>query len=275
MKTEVLILVENTTPIPGFLGEYGFSALITVDDKKILFDTGSGNALMVNAAQSNIDLAQINDLVISHGHFDHTGAVLSFLNTAGKKKIYGHSYMFTPRYLVLGDFKKEIGLPFKINELEERNAEIILTDEFTEIYPNIYLTGAIPRLTDYEDVGGSFWVDAEDSLVPDLIADDMSMVIRHPEGLIIISGCAHAGIINTIEYACQKTGESRVLAFIGGTHLMAASEERLDKTTAAIKKYDIQKLVACHCTGFNALVKLRNELGERLIKGETAMNFVF
>lgn len=275
MNAEVLILVENTVPIPGFIGEYGFSALVTVDDKKFLFDTGSGEALIINASRRNIDLAQVNELVISHGHFDHTGAVLAFLDTAAKKRIYGHSKMFIPRYLVMGDYKQGIGIPFKVQELESRNAEIIYTDEFTEIYPNVFLTGEVPRTTDYEDVGGSFWVESENTMVPDLIADDMAMVITHPEGLIIISGCAHAGIINTIEYAIQKTGESKILAFIGGTHLMTASEERMTRTIAALQEYDIQKIVACHCTGFNAMVTLRNKLGERVVKGETAMSFKF
>jgi len=162
-----------------------------------------------------------------------------------------------------------------VQELENRGAEIVTTDSFTEIYPHVFLTGAIPRQTDYEDVGGSFWVDAGEGLAPDFITDDMAMVIRHPEGLIIISGCAHAGIINTIAYACSQTGESKILAFIGGTHLMTASAERMAKTVAALRQYDVQKIIACHCTGFNAMVTLRSELGDRVIKGETAMNFTF
>jgi 7,8-dihydropterin-6-yl-methyl-4-(beta-D-ribofuranosyl)aminobenzene 5'-phosphate synthase len=118
-------------------------------------------------------------------------------------------------------------------------------------------------------------VDNNDKLMPDNIIDDMSMIINHPEGLIIISGCAHAGIINTIEYARIKTGQAKVLAFIGGTHLIRASEERLAKTVLALRGYDIPKIIVCHCTGFNATVRLFNELGSRVIKGETAMNFEF
>lgn len=275
MKVSITILVENTTPIPGFYGEYGFAALVVVDDKKILFDTGSADAVLKNAATGGIDLAQINDLVISHGHFDHAGAVIPFLKTGPNKRMYGHSDMFTPRYIVLGEYKRGIGVSFAKQEISSNGAEFIPTDDFTEIQPGVFVTGEIPRNNDYEDVGGSFWVEDGDQLIPDRMADDMSMVINHPEGLIVISGCAHAGIINTIEYAQKKTGQNKLLAFIGGTHLSGASEDRMTKTLAALKEFDIEKIIACHCTGFDAMVKLRNALGDKVIKGETAMNFQF
>lgn len=274
MKVKVLILVENTTPAPGFIGEYGFSALVKVDDKKFLFDTGSESALLNNAARAGIDLAEIDELVISHGHFDHTGAVIPFLET-GKKKIYAHSNIFTTRYAVAGEYKKNIGIQFPVEEIEAHQAEMIFTDDFTEIYPDVFLTGSIPRLTGYEDVGGSFFAEKNGKLVPDNLEDDMAMVINHPEGLIIIDGCAHAGIINTIEYARSKTGKAKVLAFIGGTHLLTASEERLEKTVDALRDLDVQNIIPCHCTGFNAAAVLKNELRERVIKGETAMSFQF
>jgi 7,8-dihydropterin-6-yl-methyl-4-(beta-D-ribofuranosyl)aminobenzene 5'-phosphate synthase len=275
MKVSVTILVENTTPIPGFQGEYGFAALVEVDGKKILFDTGSADALIKNAAAGGIDLAQIEEVVISHGHFDHTGAVIPFLLTGRGKKVYAHAGIFIPRYVVLGEYKRDIGVSFKSKEIQANGAESIITNEFTEIYPAIFVTGEIPRNTDYEDVGGSFYVLINEKMVPDNIYDDMSMVINHPEGLIVISGCAHAGIINTIEHAQRKTGQKKVKAFIGGTHLAGASEDRMTKTIAALKEFDIEKIIACHCTGFDAMVKLRNALGDKVIKGETAMNFQF
>jgi len=275
MKVEILILVENTTPIPDFQGEYGFAALVTVDGKSFLFDTGSKEALLNNSLLAGVDLAQINDLIISHGHFDHTGAVRQFLQTSRNKRIYAHSNIFVPRYVLLGERQKEIGVAFKEPEISSNGAELIFTDEFTEIHPEVFVTGAIPRLNDYEDVGGSFWANTNDELVADNIADDMSMVINHPEGLIVISGCAHAGIINTIKYARMKTGQAKVLAFVGGTHLIKASEERLAKTVAALREYDVQRIIVCHCTGFKATVRLYNDLGSRVIKGETAMKFKF
>lgn len=275
MKVNVTILVENTTPMPGFQGEYGFAALVAVDEKKILFDTGSADALLKNAAAGGIDLAQIGDLVISHGHFDHTGGVIPFLQTSRNKRVYAHAGIFIPRYAVLGEYKRVIGVPFPSQEIDSNHAEFIITNEFTEISPGVFVTGEIPRNTNYEDVGGPFYVAVGERMVPDVIYDDMAMVINHPEGLIVISGCAHAGIINTLEYARFKTGQKKVKAFIGGTHLAGASEERMNKTISALEKLDVEQIIACHCTGFDAMVRLRNALGHRVIKGETAMNFEF
>jgi len=275
MQVSVTILVENTTPIPGFQGEYGFAALVAVDEKKFLFDTGSADALIKNAAAGGINLAQIDDLVISHGHFDHTGAVVPFLQTGKNKRVFAHSNIFIPRYVILGEYKRGIGVSFEQQEITSNEAKFIITDDFTEIHPEVFVTGEIPRMNDYEDVGGSFFVEDGDKLIPDKLQDDMSMVINHPEGLIIISGCAHAGIINTIEYAKQKTGQNKIKAFIGGTHLAGASVERMNSTLIALQDLDIEKIIACHCTGFDAMVKLRNALDDKVIKGETAMNFQF
>lgn len=274
MKVEVMILVENTTPAPGFLGEYGFAALVTVDGTKFLFDTGLGDALGNNMAMAGIEAEQIPELIISHGHFDHTGAVLPFLKT-GRKKIYAHSNIFIKRYAVAGEYKKDIGVVFTAEEAKALGAEIIYTDEFTRIGPGVFVTGAIPRVTDYEDVGGNFFALKGGQLVTDHLEDDMAMVIDHPDGLIIIDGCAHAGIINTIKYACSKTGQPKVLAFIGGTHLINASPERMKKTIAALRELDVRQIIPCHCTGFNAAAELRSQLGERVVKGETSMQFQF
>jgi len=275
LQVSIKILVENTSPLPRFQGEYGFAALVAVDDQQILFDTGSADALMKNAEAGGIDLSSINDLVISHGHFDHTGAVIPFLQTSSSKRVYAHAGIIIPRYAVFGDHKRAIGIPFTLQEIKSHGAEFIITNEFSEICPGVFVTGEIPRTTDYEDVGGPFYVAVGDRLVPDHIYDDMAVVINHPQGLIVISGCAHAGIINTIEYARLKTGQPRVRAFIGGTHLIGASENRITKTIAALKELEAEQIIACHCTGFDAMVSLRNALGDRLIKGETGMNFEF
>ena len=109
----------------------------------------------------------------------------------------------------------------------------------------------------------------------DPLVDDSALIIDHPDGLIIVSGCAHSGVVNIIEHARNKTGESRILAFIGGTHLITASQERVDNTISALDSFSISKIIVSHCTGFYAAARLYNSLGERVIKGETGMRFEF
>lgn len=275
MEVDITILVENATAMPGFRGEYGFSALVKVGEKVVLFDTGSGHALLKNAAAAGVDLAKIQDLVISHGHYDHTGAVVPFIKTGNHKRIYAHSNVFTRRYSGSGWLRREIGADFTAGDLASLGAEVIFTDEFCEISPGIFVTGSVPRQTEFEDVGGDFWTHSAGNLVPDDLPDDMALIINHPLGLIIISGCAHAGIINTIEYARLKTGQPKILAFIGGTHLISASDSRLAKTVAALRDLDVQHLIVCHCTGFRAAAILFNELGSRVVRGKTGMQFHF
>ncbi len=276
MEVNITILVENTTPAAPLVGEYGFSALLTVDDRKILFDTGSSDAIFKNSNYLGAGLDKVDAIVISHGHFDHTGAVVPFLEKYGKKQFYAHSNIFAKRFAPAGNNQyRDISCVFSKEEMVDAGAEINFTDNFYEIFPGVYATGEIPRMTDYEDVGGKFVVEVNGSLQEDKIPDDMALVINHPDGLIIISGCAHSGIINTIKYAVEKTGRSEILAFVGGTHLIRASEERLQKTIAALELYNVQKCIVSHCTGFYAAAKLYNALGNRVIKGETGMSFMF
>jgi 7,8-dihydropterin-6-yl-methyl-4-(beta-D-ribofuranosyl)aminobenzene 5'-phosphate synthase len=277
MKTIINILVENTTPRFPLIGEYGFSAQIICGDHNLLFDTGSQQALFTNSAALGIDLSQVQEMIISHGHYDHTGAVLSFLEQYGGRKIYAHSGIF-PRRIISrpGGKTVDIGCRFTYEEAVRAGAELVFTDHFTEIHPGLYLSGEIPRLTEYEDVGGNFIFEQEGEYCRDLLPDDMALVIDHPLGLIIVSGCSHSGMINTLEYCRQQTGRSKVLAYIGGTHLMNASPDRMAKTTEAIKMYEIQKLIVGHCTGFYAAAELYNQLGaQRVIKMDAGSSYTF
>lgn len=276
MKTAVTILVENSTPSPALIGEYGFSALIEVDDYKMLFDTGSAQALYHNAAQLGIDLNKVDAIVISHGHFDHTGGLLSYLKQYGPRPVYAHSGIFVSRPLPLGGNNyKEIGCGFSQDELLNARVNLHLQDEFTPIIPRVYFSGTIPRNSNFEDTGGKFKMMFDGQMQDDPLVDDSALIIDHPDGLIIVSGCAHSGVVNIIEHARNKTGESRILAFIGGTHLITASQERVDNTISALDSFSISKIIVSHCTGFYAAARLYNSLGERVIKGETGMRFEF
>jgi len=276
MKVSISIVVENTTPAPNLIGEYGFSCLVRVDDNSILFDTGSHQALFPNCKAMGIKLEEVKNVVISHGHYDHTGAILPLLTNYGPKDIYAHSRLFLPRLYPRGNGGfKNIGSPFTREELEGAGARFVFRDDFCPIVPGVYLSGEISRIYDFEDVGGEFKYEGDGQIKDDNLQDDMALIIDHPRGLIIISGCAHSGLLNTIDHAIKMTGKTEVLAYIGGTHLISASAARLNMTVTALKTYHIEKLVVAHCTGFQAAARLYNELGDMIVKGDTGMNLEF
>lgn len=276
MQVKVAILVENTTPVPGLLGEYGFSALVEVEGEKYLFDTGSGAAIFSNAKTLGVDWSTITALILSHGHFDHTGGVLEILQKIKQPLLYAHPGIFTRHLVPSGsDQHMYIGASFTQEELADIDAKFIAVQDFMQIADDIYVTGAVPRITEYEGPGGPFVKDISGEIIPDPIEDDMAMVINHPQGLIIISGCAHSGMINMINYAIQSCERREILAFIGGTHLISADEERLQKTVTALKNINPQHLIISHCTGFTATSRLIKEFPSLAIKGETGMVFQF
>lgn len=269
-------MVENTTPVPGLMGEFGYSVLVDVDDNRFLFDTGNGEAIIGNAKAMGVDWSTIKAIILSHGHFDHTGRVPELLQQTAQPKLYAHSALFTRHMVPSGpDSQMYIGTSFSARDLAEAGAEYIGISEFTRIADGLYATGSVPRITDYEGTGGPFITEIDGQIVPDPIEDDMALVIDHPQGLIIVSGCAHSGMINMINHARQQMGNKNVLAFIGGTHLISADETRLQKTIAALKEINMQKLIVSHCTGFTATTRLMQELPGMVVKGETGMVFEF
>ncbi len=277
MQVTIRIIVENTTMRPALKAEYGFSALVNIDGRKFLYDTGSDDALLRNAEKLALPLEKCEAVILSHGHFDHTGAVIPAVKKWGIQKLYAHSNLFADRYGVNPDGSlRPNGCVFTEEELKAAGAEWQKTDGFTEIAPSVYVTGQIPRINPYETTGGNFVVKKNDGIETDWLEDDMALVINHPEGLIIVSGCAHAGFLNTMQYAMQQTGVNRIQAFIGGTHLMTAAPERLEKTVAVLRQMEIGRLMPAHCTGFAATSYLLRELGpEKVQKAETGDVFVF
>lgn len=270
MIVNIITLVENSAGIPYVLGEWGQSILIEADGKRILFDTGPSRTVVENARRLNIDLSTLDSIVISHAHYDHTGGlkdVLSLIQKSGARpggiKVIAHPDVFQPKYFyVKGAQAANIGIPFKRDELEGMGAKFTLTKEPVQISPNVLTTGEVEISVDYEQIEPSLHIKEGEGYMPDPLADDLGIIIKSEKGLIVLLGCAHRGMINTILHAQKLTGIKDIYAVIGGTHLLMAGEERLYKTIEALKAFGITKLGPSHCTGPRQSAVLATEFGD-------------
>lgn len=262
MNFRITVLCENTVgSLAGTIGEHGFSALIEPTcGEPILFDTGQGLTLLHNAGRMKKDLTQLRKVVISHGHYDHAGGVRPLLGITGPLQVFGHPGIFRPRFRVKDNGEwYPIGMPDKRGDLETLGASFSLSDCFREIAPGVYLTGAVPRNNEFE-IGDQGLYSDSGGLEVDNTPDDQSLVLETENGLVIILGCCHAGLVNTLEHVVCMTGRRDFYAVIGGTHLGFCGQQQVDKTIAAIKTLGISKVAASHCTGFSASAKLLREL---------------
>lgn len=260
MSTRITILCENTAgPISGTLGEHGFSALVESPGGSLLFDTGQGETLLPNARRMNRNLHGVGMVALSHGHYDHAGGLWPLLRVCGEKEIHAHPELFRTRYRLkdTGD-RLSIGMPYQREFLEGIGARFVFDRCWREILPNVYLTGEVPRRNGFEKGDSGLFCDTA-GCCADTHPDDQSLVIRSTKGLILLLGCCHAGIINTLEYAREQSGSDRIYAVIGGMHLGFCRDEQLDETVKALRRFGIRKLVGSHCTGFTAAVRLARE----------------
>lgn len=271
MECKITVLCENTVAAPGVLGEHGFAAFIEIPGDTILFDTGQGFTLVHNALRLKKDLAGASQLVLSHGHFDHTGGLLALLGVRGGCDIVAHPDLFSERFWLMESEGSEkplsIGVPWPQTYLTTRGARFHWHRAFTEIAPNLFITGEVPRRTLFELGSPKFTVRGEDGFTMDPFLDDLSLVLKTSKGLIIILGCAHAGVINIMQHAVEQTGISRIHAILGGTHIGLSPKPQFDPTIEALKHADIGLLAVSHCTGQQPVARLAAEFGERFAFG--------
>jgi 7,8-dihydropterin-6-yl-methyl-4-(beta-D-ribofuranosyl)aminobenzene 5'-phosphate synthase len=259
----ITVLVENTAGRRGLLGEHGLSFWIELEGKKILFDTGQGHVLTHNAQQLGIRLDQVDAIVLSHGHYDHTGGLAEVLKAARRPLVYTHPAAFGSKYAQNRDgTARDVGMP-EIDEPEvRRHAELVWVENPMEIPPGLHLTGPVPRVTSYEDTGGGFFQDPE-CTTPDELLDDQAVFMETPAGTVVLLGCAHAGIVNTLQYIQWLTHGRPIHTVMGGTHLINAGPERMEETIAALRRLEVSRLFPCHCTGFTAAARLWSEFPTR------------
>jgi len=253
------------------LGEHGFSAFIETDQGNYLFDTGSGRSVIKNSLELSKDLRSIKNIFLSHGHYDHSGGLPEVLKLRGKVDVHAHPHIFLDRVHVIKEDGKEtrrfVGLPFKRSYLESLGANFILNKDFIEIEKGIFLTGEVPRKTSFEKPDPRLFSEIDGKTNLDIFSDDQSLILNTEKGLILILGCAHSGMINIINHVIHKTGEENFFAILGGTHLDFLTPEQLEESIKALKKINIEKIGACHCTGMRAAFRLHQEFGERFFYG--------
>ena len=265
---KISVVVDNGVPISvkkPFVAEHGFSILVEHEGKKILFDTGWSSAVVANLSLLGVHPSAIDMVVVSHGHYDHTGGLYFVLQHAGKKMpIYAHPNIFQPRYSTAGDMRQFIGLPYTREQLTVLGAEWHFVDKPIELLPGVRVSGEIPKESGFESGDAKLVIcDAGGCDCQDDIPDDLALFFSGPKGMVVIGGCTHSGLINTVRYGLRVTGARRFAGWVGGTHLGPVSAEQQKKTIAELESLNPDFIAANHCTGFAMMSKLHEHFGAK------------
>ena len=270
MKVRLTVVCENSVTAPfGVIGEHGFACFVETEKGNYLFDTGQGFSIVHNCLALKKDLNSIEAIMISHGHYDHTGGLPAVLKIAGHLDVYAHPDIFAEKMSASEGKTRFAGIPYRRSYLESLGACFRLGTEMIEVGSGLTLSGEIPRTSAFEkgddrlivrEAGG-------EKVHPDPLMDDQSLIVDSDKCLILVLGCAHAGMINIIDYVMRKMDRDRIHAVIGGTHLGFAGEEQIEETLKVIDRYQIERIGVSHCTGLANASRLHAKLKERFFFG--------
>lgn len=250
------------------LGEWGFAALVEADGRKILFDTGAKTDVVLRNTQTlKVSLADVEDVVLSHWHSDHVGGFM----TLRREAIAASRTALGRTHVGAGIFRPRFGGPPNVDinpmgriktDYEATGGRFVEHAAATELFPGVWLTGPVPRKYPERNWSGRARVkESNGELVEDTIVDDMALAIDTAAGLVIVTGCGHAGVVNIVEHARTTVRPTRVHALVGGIHLFNASEATLSWTTEKLKAFGIENVIGAHCTGIETVYRFRADLG--------------
>ncbi len=267
---KITTLAENLVQAGG-LGQWGLSFLLELTDsrgdaRKVVFDTGAvKEALLHNVKLLEADLSDLDCIVISHGHGDHTAATVEVVEASGGVKVYGHPHTFLPRLYVDREGRRRRGGPPEgegLADIEAAGGEVVLSEESVEVIPGLWTTGQVKRVTEFERVSAPaagtrriIIVNGEE--VDDQILDDQSLWMDvSGVGPFVVTGCAHSGPVNTLLQVKRLGDFDHIHGLAGGTHLVGRNDKYLESTIAELKKFRLSLISPCHCTGFKATARL-------------------
>jgi 7,8-dihydropterin-6-yl-methyl-4-(beta-D-ribofuranosyl)aminobenzene 5'-phosphate synthase len=246
-------------------GEWGFAALVEADGHRVLVDTGfHPDTVLQNARDLHVDLSDVQEVILTHNHQDHVGGLLTLRREMMKKNpsalavVHVAKGIFYSRPSPEGEDNPMIALR---KEYEATGGKFIEHDDAIELFPGAWLSGPVPRKYPEHNWSVKGKVQTPEGLVEDTIPEDQSLVLNTPQGLVVVTGCGHAGIVNILTYATTKYTDRPVYGVVGGLHLFPAKDEQVDWTGDEFKQFKVANLLGAHCTGIEAVYRLRDRAG--------------
>jgi 7,8-dihydropterin-6-yl-methyl-4-(beta-D-ribofuranosyl)aminobenzene 5'-phosphate synthase len=262
-RLRITLLVDHESIRPDLETEHGLSFLLEVGPKVILFDAGASEAAFRNAERLGTSWPRISSIVLSHGHWDHTGGLGPFLRALPEAHVYLHPRAMTPKFsLQPGKPPRPLSMPQEIHALLQARMDLLhWSTAPMSLGKGIGLTGPILRRHPEEANSGPFYLDPE-GRDPDPLEDDQALWITTPQGLVVVLGCAHAGVANTLDHIRAITKRDSILAVVGGLHLSAATDSRIQSTLQTLREAGVQRVAPVHCTGLPAVSAIQEAYGD-------------
>lgn len=261
---KLTILSENRVVNPGLHAEQGLSIFVETPSGNLLFDTGQTETFLQNARELNIDLKSIRKVVLSHGHYDHSGGLPFLLEKHRTVGIVCHPCLTNKKYRVYPAGRTDIGVPWEKGDLLARGAKFDYHTHPYEILPDVWISGEISRNTTYEQVEEVYQQRPCINYIQDEIHDDMCLIINTYMGLIILLGCGHAGPVNSIKQGMRITGNKRLYAVVGGMHLQHSPDKKILKIINSLVDLNPAWLVPLHCTGLPMINRMLSAFKNRV-----------
>ena len=271
MSVKIITLIENNADENSYLcNEHGLSFYIETDKLNIIFDTGQSGNFVENASKLNVDLKYTDYVILSHGHYDHSGGFRKLVKEIENsfqliisEKFFNLKYIYKQQEYIF------IGNSFNEKYLEENKIKIkFINEDIFYLSENILIISNFERKSDFEKICDRFYIKEKENYIKDDFSDEIAVAVKLKEGLLVILGCSHIGVVNILETIIERTGIP-IYGVVGGTHLIEADRQRLESTISFLKENNIHVIGVSHCTGENAVEKMQQEFQDKFIYNST------